>query len=403
MRSSIKKENVVVESFEIKKLNQIQFHDFKQIEIRRIIDKSNEAFEQFYIENDDEMKKIHNALFFLIHFDKQIPKWKDKTTEAQSSRQEILIGCKKTDRQLIINNIWNNFKSFIDNIKPEQTENFKKSHQRFWKMKMFAKNIHQLQFDFYDSRALFFILSINDIIEKHNEKHNYSLNCEKNFFKYFNYEYRFTQNQRKKHENTNDFEKKKNLTASLNEWCVAMQEFCKKRHFFDKLILNNTNVHHESELTSVVKEFALNPNENVMIDSNSDGNIIEKIDVIFESDLKIDFDFGFVFKASSDSGPDFKPDSGFEVGFEFDSEGVDVEMINALKKLIFAKSQSYLNIKFSKNFNFWLKKNQACTYENQWHCVTDWSSKIFHLLKKWPINSLFNTKKNTKTCVESRC
>ena len=209
--SSIKKENVVVESLEIKKLNQTQLRNFKQTEIRRIIDKSNEMFEQFYIENDDEMKKMHNALFFLIHFDKQIPKWKNKTTEAQSNKQKILIKWKKTDHQLIINNIWNNFKSFIGNIKSEQTKNFKKSHQSFWKVKMFAKSIHQLQFDFYDSHAFFFILSINDTIEKHNEKHNYSLNCENFFFKYFNYEYRFAQKQRQKHENTNDFEKKKKI------------------------------------------------------------------------------------------------------------------------------------------------------------------------------------------------
>ena len=189
----------------------------------------------------------------------------------------------------------------------------------------------------------------------------------------------------------------------MNEWCVAMQEFCKKRRFSDMWILNNIDVRHESELASAVKKSASNPNENVMIDSSSDGNITEKADVNSEFDLKTDSGFGFIFKTNSDSGPGLKSDFGSEVGSGSDSEGVDVEMINALKKLIFAKSQSYLNIKFSKNFNFWLKKNQACTYENQWHCVTNWSLKIFYLLKKWPINSLSNTKKNIKTCVESRC
>ena len=96
-KSSIQKKNVVVESLKVKKLDQTQLRDFKQIEIRWIIDKSNEAFEHFYIEDDDEMKKMHNALFFLIHFNKQIPKWKDKTTETQSNKQKILIGCKKTN------------------------------------------------------------------------------------------------------------------------------------------------------------------------------------------------------------------------------------------------------------------------------------------------------------------
>lgn len=76
----------------IEDLDAIQLLEQQQYEINRIIAGSpDEALGQFHLENKAAMTQVYRQLSALIHPDKQPAEWKEKATEAQSSKKNTRI------------------------------------------------------------------------------------------------------------------------------------------------------------------------------------------------------------------------------------------------------------------------------------------------------------------------